>query len=178
MIPADPRETTPGYRPPEAPEEDAWWVLAAKFAVALTASAGLCRMLGLTGVSTAVIAASFLVASAPVAALRATVLRVLALAMGAALGVVGGVLGQGADGVVPVWYFVVVGGVVGVMASHNATLIYTAAIAAVVAGAGATRTDPLATIVWETSLQLTLGTIVALAVVWLFEGARALLRTD
>lgn len=170
---ADPRETTAGYRPPATPEANEWWALATKFAAALFLTAVACRTAGLDGAATAIIAASFLVSSPPMAALRATALRVIAMVAGAALGIAGALWGLAAGGSVPPAFHLVLGAVVGMLASRDATLIYTAAIAAVVASTGAEDTRPLSTTVLETCLQLIIGTMIALGVVWVYEMARA-----
>ena len=88
-----PRETTPGDRPPRAPEDSEWRAHATPFAAAQFLAAASCHTAGLDDAATAVIAASFLAASAPMAALRATALRVIAMAAGAALGVAGALWG-------------------------------------------------------------------------------------
>lgn len=170
---ADPRETTEGYRPPEKPEANEWWALALKFGGGLFLSALLSRVAGQDGVATAVIAAAFLVGSPPMAALRVTGLRVLAMIAGAALGTAGGAWGAAADGTVPAAFYAGLGVAVGLMAVRSATLIYTAAIASVVASAGAARTEPLGAVVADTCVQLVIGTVAALATVWAFETARA-----
>ena len=139
-------------------------MLATKFAAALFPTAA-CRTAGLDGSVTAIIAASFLVASLPMAALRATASRVIAMVVDAALGIADVFWRLAAGGGVPPASHLVLEAVVGPLASRDATVIDTAAIAVAVASTGTEDTRSLGTIVFETCSQPIIGTVIALGVV-------------
>ena len=162
---ADPHETTARYRPPTTPEANEWWAPATRFAAALFLTAAACRTAGLDGLATAIITASSLVAFPPMAALGATALRVIAMVAGAALGIAGALWGLAARVGVPSAFHLVLGAVIGLLASRDATLIYTAAIPAVVVSTGAEDIRPLGTIMLGTCSHLIICTVIALRVV-------------
>ncbi len=173
----DPRETTGGYSPPEKAEHHEWWWLAAKFSVCWAIIDLLCGALGMPSPSTGVIAASFLVTSPPVAAVKTTVWRVLAMFIGAAAGAGGAYWGLATDGEIPTTFFILFGVLVGAMTTYTSALAYAAVIGVVVAAQGVSSDTSVPTIVWETGLQLVIGCAVGLAVIWSFEKLRAVWTT-
>lgn len=170
---ADPRETVGGYKPPESAEQHEWWWLAAKFATSWAIIDLACGYLGMPSPSTGIIAAAFLVASPPVSAARTTAWRILAMFIGAGAGAGGAYWGLASDGEIPTAFFALFGVLAGAMATRKSALTYCAVVGVVVAAQGVAGDVSVPTVAWETAIQLVVGCIVGLAIIWSFEKARA-----
>lgn len=133
----------------------------------------ICRWFGLISVTTAIIAATFLVSAPPVAALKTTAYRIIGMFAGTAIGAAGAYWGLSNDGQIPIAFFPAFGAIVGILATLKTELTYTVAIGAVVAANGASGRDPLDAVVIDTCAQLLIGSLVAVSAVWAFEKARA-----
>ncbi len=138
-------------------------------------AAGLCRTIGLTGVTTSVIAASVLVATPPwprsgglPAGSGACSLERRSARQGRSGGPANG-------GEIPVIFFPASGTVVGMLAPRQAALTDTAAIGAVVAANGAAGRQPPGAVVFATSARLLVGSLAAVRTVWLFEKTRTVI---
>ena len=169
----DPRETTGGYRPPEKAEHHEWWWLAAKFAVAWALIDLVCGAIGLPSPSTGIIAAGFLVSSPPVAAVKVTIWRIVGMFVGVIMGSAGAYWGTATDGEIPTAFFILFGVLVGAMATQRDALTYAAVIGTVVAAQGVADDTSITTVAWETAIQLVIGCLIGLAVIWTAEKVRA-----
>ena len=173
---ADPREDTPGHRPPESATDHIWWMLALKFALAMFIVDAVSRWLGMENATTGIIAAGFLVSSPPVETLYTSLWRTVGMLIGAACGALGGWWGLSNDNVVPAIFFLAFGAIVGTIASMRSAMTYAAVIGTVVAAQAATGDKPVLTVTATVAAQLVLGCAVAIGVVWSVEKARAVFK--
>ena len=172
MSGTDIREDTPGYSPPEGPDEQPPWVLALKMGVACALVAALVRLIGFPNPTTGVISTAFLVSNGPVETIRSTFWRMASLFLGGALGIVAAFVGQ-SEGRVPLWYFPLLGAVGGWLGSLKPDLIYVIVIGVVVAAQGAAGDQPVPEVAAEMAVQIAASCAVAPAVVWAVEWVRA-----
>ena len=168
----DIREDTPGYRPPEAADEQPPWVLAFKMALACTLVALIARLAGYPNPTTGVISTAFLVSNGPMKTWRTALWRMASLLLGGVLGILAAYLGRPL-GREPLWFFPLLGAVGGWLGSLRPDLIYVIVIGIVVAAQGAEGDQPIPEVAMEMAVQIAASCIVGPAVVWAVESVRA-----
>ena len=163
---------TEDYAPPEAPEDNPWYVLGLKVALAMTAGYLLARLCGFESPTWTVLTAAFLATSPPIDSGRAAVKKAVALAVGVSLGAAGAYATQLLPQF-PYLHIAVVGFVAGVLGSRSPDYLFAAVVGTVVTFVGSSGGDPLPEVVVQTTCMVLIGCAVGPATVWLVERVRA-----
>ena len=163
-----------GYQPPESPDEDTWLVLGLKVGVAMVLADMIARGLGFAAPTWSVLTAAFLATSPPIASATAAVKKIVAMAVGIALGTAGAYAAQAMSGV-PSLHFLLVGAVAGALGSRSPDYLFAAVVGTVVTFVGSGGGDPLPEVVTETVCMILIGCAVGPVVVWAIERVRRVL---
>jgi len=161
------------YHPPESAEDDHWLSLGVKVATAMFLADLVSRASGFDEPTWAVISAAYIATSPPFASLQAVIKKIVALAVGIALGFAGAYLATLLTGI-PSLHFLLVGLITGALATRSADYLFAAVVATIVTFAGAGGGDPLPEVLVTTSCQVLIGCAVAPVVVWCVERVKRL----
>ena len=164
-----------GYSPPQAPEDDTWYWLGAKVAVSMLLADLVARSGGFDSPTWSVLTAAFLATSPPVASAKAAGKKLVALAVGVALGAAGAWSAELLSGV-PALHFALIGMIAGILGSRSADYLFAAVVGTVVTFVGSGGGDPLPEVVTTTTCMVLIGCIVGPAVVWCMERIRRALH--
>ena len=156
------------YHPPESAEDDHWLSLGVKVAVAMYLADTLSRAGGFDEPTWAVISAAYIATSPPFASLEAVLRKIVALAVGIALGFAGAYTATLLSGI-PSLHFVLVGLITGALATRSADYLFAAVVATIVTFAGAGGGDPLPEVLVTTACLVLIGCAVGPVVVWCVE---------
>ena len=163
-----------GYRPPEKPEDETWYWLGAKVALSMVTADFVARSAGFDSPTWSVLTAAFLATSPPIASAKAAARKLVALAVGIALGAGGAYLAELLSGV-PSLHFALVGLVAGILGSRSSDFLFAAVVGTVVTFVGSGGGDPLPEVVTTTSCMVIIGCLIGPAVVWCVERVKRLL---
>ena len=166
------REGEGGYEPPQSPDEDHWAWLGLKVALAMLVANFAASKAGFDAPTWSVLTAAFLATNPPIASGHAALKKVVALAVGIALGVGGAFLASTMPGP-PLLHIGVVGLVAGALGSRSPDYLFAAVVGTVVTFVGAGGGDPLAEVATKTVCMVLIGCAVGPAVAWAVEKVRA-----
>ena len=136
--------------------------------------AGIAKLFGYSNPTTGIISAAFLVANGPMATLRTAAIRIGALIIGGAIGLVGAFWGQ-PDHAVPLVFYPLLGAITGLLAARSQPLLYVTVIGVVVATTGAQADTGVLESATGIAVQIVISCVVGPAVVWGTEKARAVI---
>ena len=171
---ADESDDDEGYRPPEKPEDESWYWLGAKVALSMLVADSVARSAGFDSPTWSVLTAAFLATSPPIASAKAAGRKLVALAVGIALGAAGAWSADLLSGV-PSLHFAIVGLVAGVLGSRSSDFLFAAVVGTVVTFVGSGGGDPLPEVVTTTACMVMIGCTIGPAVVWLVERVKRFL---
>ena len=157
-----------GYHPPESPEQDHFLSLGLKVALAMLVADFVARRLGFEAPTWSVLTAAFLATAPPVASAKAAGLKLVALAVGVALGTAGAFAASWLESV-PSIHFAIVGFVAGALGSRSADYLFAAVVGTVITFIGSGGEDPLGEVVVRTTAMILIGCAVGPVVVWVVE---------
>ena len=157
-----------GYEPPQKPEQESWYWLGAKVGLSMVLADLVARNAGFDSPTWSVLTAAFLATSPPIASAKAAGRKLVALAVGIALGAGGAYLAELLSGV-PAIHFALVGIVAGILGSRSSDFLFAAVVGTVVTFVGAGGGDPLPEVVTTTACMVMIGCAIGPAVVWAVE---------
>ena len=118
-----------------------------------------------------VLTAAFLATSPPIGSIKAALRKLVALAVGIALGAAGAYAATLMSGV-PSLHFALVGLVAGFLGSRSPDYLFAAVVGTVITFVGSGGGDPLPEVVTTTACMVLIGCVVGPAVVWFVERVR------
>ena len=157
-----------GYTPPQKPEDDHFLSLGLKVAIAMLIADFVARRAGFDAPTWSVLTAAFLATSPPIASAKAAGKKLVALAVGIALGAAGAYAAQLLESV-PSVHFAIIGLVAGFLGSRSADYLFAAVVGTVITFIGSGGGDPLIEVVTQTTAMVLIGCAVGPAVVWVIE---------
>ena len=160
-----------GYRPPATPGEDHPVPLALKVGLSMSLAHWLALALGFHTTTWSVLAAAYLATSPPFATPVAAAKKLVAAAIGIALGVAGAFAAEALRDLV-VLHMGLVGAVAGVLATRSPDYLFAAVVGTIVTFAGSAGGDPLAEVAVRTASLILIGCAVGPAVVFAVERVR------
>ena len=161
-----------GYEPPQSPGEDHWAWLGLKVALAMLIANFAATRLGFDAPTWSVLTAAFLASNPPIASGKAALKKVVALAVGIALGVAGAYLANAMPGP-PLFHIALVGFVAGALGSRSPDYLFAAVVGTVVTFVGSGGGDPMWEVATKTVCMVLIGCVVGPSVVWAVEKVRA-----
>ena len=167
----DDRSDPNAYRSPRSPADDHPLALALKIGLAMLLADAIARGLGFESPTWSVLTAAFLATSPPIESARAAVKKVIAMAVGLTLGVLGAFAAKAMSGV-PSIHFALVGAVTGLLGSRSPDYLFAAVVGTVVTFVGSGGSDPTIEVVTKTTCMILIGCLVGPAIVFAVERAR------
>ena len=164
-----------GYEPPSSPDEDSAFWLGLKVALAASIANFIAIRSGFDAPTWSVLTASFLATNPPIASGRAALRKMVALAVGIALGLAGAFMASAMSGL-PMLHIALVGLVAGALGSRSPDYLFAAVVGTVVTFVGSGGGNPPVEVAARTVVMVLIGCAVGPAVVWTVEKLRARLH--
>ena len=171
---ASTERTARTYDPPESPSDDHWFWLGLKVAVAMFIANWIAMRAGFASPTWSVLAAAFLATNPPLRSGKAALRKLIATAVGVAVGVAGVYAGE-ALAQMRSLHFALVGAVTGLLGSRSPDYLYAAVVGTVITFTAANGNDPTVEVVTRTVCMILIGCAVGPAVVYGVERLRAAL---
>ena len=156
------------YQPPESPDQDSALSLGLKMALAMLVADAVARGLGFDSPTWSVLTAAFLATSPPIASIHAAIKKLVAMAVGIALGAAGAWAAMAMSGI-PSFHFAIVGLVGGFLGSRSPDYLFAAVVGTVITFVGSGGGDPLPEVVTQTACMIVIGCVIGPAAAWAVE---------
>ena len=160
------------YEPPRSPEDDHALWLALKIGAAMFLANLIATNLGFMTPTWSIILAAYLAMEPPVSSAKTAFGKVIAMAVGLCLGIVGAYLNDGMTSL-PSVTFGVVGLVAGFLATRSANYLFAAVVATIITFTAQGGNQPIIEEAVAAACMIAIGCLTGPSVVWVVERLRA-----